>query len=361
MIEINRTIMKKRYLLGAFLLFLTSSAVFAQEQLSLRDRGNLHFERYEYARAAAVFSTLASADKARYADLVRAGESYFQMRDFAQAAQWYARAVAHEEVTAADILRYADALKASGQYAAAKSQYERYSKLSQSGLEDVTLRIAGADSALNWINHPTAHVLQNESAINTQGSEFSISLIGQDLYYTGEPVNHADDYGWTGRPFLKLHRTNRTDGVLGSATLVGNDLNAPDFHVGPAASPDGGKTLYVTRTYVGSDMGKEREGIRTYRTHRLEIYVYTQQQGEWVGSPFEHNDPSGFSVGHATFSPDGRTMYFVSDPPGGQGGVDILFSERQGNAWSTPQNAGPLINTAGDELFPQVDAEGVLY
>lgn len=353
--------MKKRYLIGILLLFLASSAVFAQEQLSLRDRGNLHFERYEYARAAAVFTTLASDDHARYTDLVRAGESYYFMRDFAQSAQWYARVVAHEDATAADILRYADVLKASGKYAEAKSQYQRYSSLPESGLEDVSIRIAGTDSALNWMSKPTAHLLQNETGVNTAGSEFSVSLIGQDLYYTGEPANHGDDYGWTGRPFLKLHRANSTNDRLGNATLAGKDLNGPDFHVGPVASPDGGETLYVTRTYVGKEMGKEREGIRSYRTHRIEIYVYTQQEGEWVATSFEHNDPSGFSVGHASFSPDGNTMYFVSDRPGGQGGADIWFSERQGNSWSTPQNAGPSINTAGDELFPQVDAEGVLY
>src|SRR5690606_40459483 len=54
--------------------------------------------------------------------------------------------------------------------------------------------------------------------------------------------------------------------------------------------------------------------------------------------------------------------YYISDRPGGQGGTDLWYSERQSDgSWGEPVNAGPEINTAGDELFPNIGIDGILY
>lgn len=55
-----------------------------------------------------------------------------------------------------------------------------------------------------------------------------------------------------------------------------------------------------------------------------------------------------------TLSADGNTLYFASDRPGGYGGIDIYFTIRnpQTGEWSVPKNAGPKINTSGDEKTP---------
>ena len=54
-----------------------------------------------------------------------------------------------------------------------------------------------------------------------------------------------------------------------------------------------------------------------------------------------------------SISPDGNTLYFISDRDGGYGGKDIYVSERlSGGKWSTPYNIGKEINTGGDEESP---------
>jgi outer membrane protein OmpA-like peptidoglycan-associated protein len=59
-----------------------------------------------------------------------------------------------------------------------------------------------------------------------------------------------------------------------------------------------------------------------------------------------------YSFMHPALSSDAKTLYFTSDKPGGFGGYDIYFSEFTGTEWADPRNAGPIINTAGDEVFP---------
>ncbi len=59
-------------------------------------------------------------------------------------------------------------------------------------------------------------------------------------------------------------------------------------------------------------------------------------------------------------SQDGRRLFFSSNRPGGQGGFDLWFSERDLSTglWSAPRNAGPLINTRFHEIAPQLDPQG---
>ena len=67
-------------------------------------------------------------------------------------------------------------------------------------------------------------------------------------------------------------------------------------------------------------------------------------------------------MGHPALTPDGARLYFVADAlPGGYGGKDIWYVEKEGEKWGLPVNAGELINTAGDEMFPVVREDGTLY
>ena len=54
---------------------------------------------------------------------------------------------------------------------------------------------------------------------------------------------------------------------------------------------------------------------------------------------------------HPALSPDGKTLYFTSDMPGGYGGMDLWSSEKILGEWSNPKNLGPIINTAIDDAF----------
>ena len=66
-------------------------------------------------------------------------------------------------------------------------------------------------------------------------------------------------------------------------------------------------------------------------------------------------------VAHPALSPDGSTLYFVSDHGGGQGGKDIWKAEKSGGSFRNPVNLGPRINTPGNEMFPFMRDNGELY
>lgn len=60
-----------------------------------------------------------------------------------------------------------------------------------------------------------------------------------------------------------------------------------------------------------------------------------------------------------SLSPDGQLLFFASNRRGGMGGSDIWFCRRLNNGdWSRAENAGPAINTAGNEKTPFLCADG---
>ncbi len=106
-------------------------------------------------------------------------------------------------------------------------------------------------------------------------------------------------------------------------------------------------------TYSKPINGKDL-GAKIYRSERA--------SGEW-SEPQEEKlfADSSITVGHPALNPAGDTLYFVSDAPGGEGGKDIWCAEMDNGAWVNPQPLGKGINTAADEMYPYVHADGTLY
>lgn len=74
---------------------------------------------------------------------------------------------------------------------------------------------------------------------------------------------------------------------------------------------------------------------------------------------------NGASIESSNFHPaidrSGHFLVFASDREGGYGGIDLYYCYRDHDAWSEPENLGPLVNTVRDETFPSFSAGGVLY
>lgn len=93
---------------------------------------------------------------------------------------------------------------------------------------------------------------------------------------------------------------------------------------------------------------------------RLNIYHTQYINDRWT--PINHIDEinSNFDDLMPYITRDGKKLYFVSNRPGGYGGFDIWYSERdlQTGRWSKPVNLGPNINTEYDEITPFLTQHG---
>ncbi len=348
-------------------LLFSSGVLFAQEQATVNQRAEEQFHLYNYAQVVQLLEPRVKLDQASAHDLYLIAESYLQMRDFKQAVAWYAKVVSKDDHTAAHAFQYAKALKAQGNYEESKQWFQE--SINKGGNSSAAyIQIAGCDSALATRPQTPAYTIENLGGLNSENAEITLNRINNHYYLVTEPSVNQESigttYGWTGNPYLKVytfdeHPSNHVS-ISGATSPL---FSTSEYHVGPVASPDQGKTLYVTRTFVGKGLAQKERNRKT-RTQRLEIYIYKMDQNQqWSDAiPFAYNDPNQYSVGHAAFSTDGKIMYFVSDRPGGTGGADIWYCELETDGtWGTPKNAGPSINTVGNELFPTIGLQNEFY
>ncbi len=127
-------------------------------------------------------------------------------------------------------------------------------------------------------------------------------------------------------------------------------VNSIDDEYWPTLSADG-KTLIITRLL----------GIRTDQKLQEDFYIsnYDSLSG-WqkaidAGDVLNTNDNEGAQ----SISANGRTMvYTVCNRPGIIGRCDLFISEKFGDTWSEPQNMGNPINTKYKETQPSLSSDG---
>jgi tetratricopeptide (TPR) repeat protein len=146
----------------------------------------------------------------------------------------------------------------------------------------------------------------------------------------------------------------------GNASLLRGSVNSEGHDASCSIAPDG-KVLYM---YV-NDAEAARGG---------EIYTSKKSgSGKW-GTP--KNIGKGINTSYfedgAVISPDGNTMYFMSErgqdlPWKGQKGYgrsDIWMAKKIGkDKWGDPTNLGPMVNTEYDEggIFPAPDGKTLYF
>ena len=93
-----------------------------------------------------------------------------------------------------------------------------------------------------------------------------------------------------------------------------------------------------------------------------QIAVSSRADAAWgKPKPLEISRDTLSSYAHPALSPDGNWLYFVSDMPGGKGGLDIWRVRLIGGTTGGVENLGAPINTAGNEMFPTFRPNGDFY
>ncbi len=142
---------------------------------------------------------------------------------------------------------------------------------------------------------------------------------------------------------------------FGKEKLVQNSqlskLNTPTI----CWSNDKSTILITQNQYSTIQRSKGRENL-------FGIFFIDNSTGKWSRpSAFEHNSRRNYSNAHPTITPDGKTIFFVSNMPGGFGQSDLYESNLVNGEWTEPVNLGKEINSAGYELFPFYHHSGKLF
>ncbi|MBX2952674.1 MAG: OmpA family protein [Leadbetterella sp.] len=195
------------------------------------------------------------------------------------------------------------------------------------------------------------------SNANPYGAAGSGDPLGKD-YYTPPTSNDASTIGHTGSEKISGSKDYKETPTVLSVSFS-RKLNSK-YHEGPSVFYDKGNKIIFTRSAPPSNTSLWTK-IRGEEVTRLKLFSAERKGKDWGDIQQLPFNSDAYSCGHPAISEDGRLLFFVSDMPGGFGGTDIYYVIFANGRWGVPVNAGPKINSAGDELFPFLDKAGHLY
>ena len=205
----------------------------------------------------------------------------------------------------------------------------------------------------------TPHTFQLAQLINETGtsSDFGLAFYGEDKVAFASTRN-------TENPSYSWNNLPYLDLYFATLTNDGKLENITPF------SSEINTTSHESNASFSSD-GKTMYFNRTNATRtktdeeriaHIQIFKAEWVDGTWANVtklPFNSNS---YSCEHPSLSNDGKTLYFASDMPGTLGGFDIYkVAINEDGTYGTPENFGAKINTKHREQFPYISDMDVLY
>jgi OmpA-OmpF porin, OOP family len=153
-------------------------------------------------------------------------------------------------------------------------------------------------------------------------------------------------------PTRQIFKAIKNNGQWKSVGLLDGEINSPEFNTGNAVLSADGKHMFFTRSK------KNWQNIDVN-----EIYVSNLDSGKWQTPeilPYPVNDEN-YTTTQPALGKNQKTgntiLYFVSDRPGGKGGLDIWYSEydKKTQTYKDPVDLDKGVNSVGDECCPFYD------
>jgi outer membrane protein OmpA-like peptidoglycan-associated protein len=197
----------------------------------------------------------------------------------------------------------------------------------------------------------------NKLSINSKMSDISPFILPDGIAFVS---NREDEMGieryseTQEEPLYKLYFAQKTEKGFEKPLKMMGELNH-HFSEGPLSFTSEGRTLYFSRSLP------QEEHNKTGKKARMGIFTASYENGNCQNiQPFIYNKPD-YSLAHPAVAPNGNYIIFASNQAGGFGGSDLYVSYYKENTWSKPVNLGKEINSANNEVFPFVNAEGRLF
>lgn len=291
-------------------------------------------------------------------------ELYFKERNYPKAAEMYHAAFREDRFKLPDAqFKYAKCLKMQGKYEKALNEFrvfERYIRYLQGkefrkykdlleterygclmAIEDTTNANVVVKVLPGNVNH--AHIDFCPIALTEQQLIYGSLAVEELKYY--EPAKDS-------MPMRKFyHAIKRKSGWEYLGEYEDGPFNKADEHSGNGAFSPNQKRFYFTR-------------CKRHLDNRIlcRIYLSKKENNLWT-KPKVMNEDINPSFNTSTMPAVGLSrrntdvLYFVSGRPGGEGGMDIWYSEYSArrDKYKKPRNCGRRINTEGHEESPYYD------
>ena len=325
---------------------------FALSQKMKIRKAESYYNTYSYAESINKYESLASKTIEINRQLA---ESYYNIGKYKKSEEYYALVVESKEKTIEDIYNYSSVLAINKKYKESEKWMAEFNRLAKNDRRGkMWVQNKGFYQKLQ---KDKGHFVIKNLDINSEHEDFGVSYYKDKVVFassrpTVEMIKRH--WNWNDLPFLDIYIADVDSNLEFKSLQKFNNSYNKKYHEGPASFNKDGNFMAFTRNNY---QGKSEDGII-----KLQLFTAEFINGEWQKEKPMRFNGSEYSVGHASLTVDGDTMYLASDMPGGYGGVDLYICKRKSDgSWTDPVNLGKEINTEGDEMFPFIHPDGILF
>lgn len=332
------------------ILILLLWAIPAMSQKGLSRQAQKKYVAHNFEKAASLWQkaftqSKEEEEKRRFA--FQTGLAYSRMNKFSESLQWFNTAIGHQDAPTEWLLSQADVMLKTGNLDGAREVLDKVLAADRTSSEaKQMLQFIQNYEATRRIQWPVIH---EAVKLNTTSSDYSASWLNSDLVISSSRDSYLSRQkdGRTSESYSALFLSIENlygDFAPAIPLPIGKNRNIGVFTFDPVR-----KLAYYTR--CNNNKG------------RCLIEVCSFDPVTFV---FGKGKPAGFvnkkqHYGHPFLSPDGSKLFFSASLPGGFGGNDIYsISILPDGSWGVPENAGSLVNTPFDELFPTLLGDSIL-
>lgn len=314
----------------------------------------------EYHDAAEQFKKAYSKTPAKERQLrgqraLKMAHCYRHISSTQKAISAYRNAIRYNVATPDDRLAYARLLLKNGEYKRALAEFE---VLNDSMPNNVLVKngLTSARMAPEWKDQGSDYTVKKMTEFNSRRADYCPVLAGDQwdrLYFSSTRNDALGDElsGITGAKPGDIFFSDKDDkGKWSKPQTIESGLNT-EYDEGACCLSVDGSTMYLTQCL--SDPSYPRFA---------QIVTAQRSDASWgKTTPLLITNDTLSTYAHPAISPDGEWLYFVSDMPGGKGGLDIWRIRLTANGPVGVENLGDPINTPGDEMFPSFRPNGDFY
>lgn len=280
---------------------------------------------------------------------------YRKINSTPKAVAAYRNMVRYNKATVDDRMELGRQLLKNGDY---KQAAEQFRVVLDSMPDNVLARngLLSAQQAPVWKKQGSRYTVKRMDVFNSRRAEYSPMLSGDQfdqLYFTSTRNDATGDElsGITGTKNGDIFVSQKDDkGKWSKPEVVNGGLNTEADEGASCLSPDQ-REMYLTQCVTDPSYPRYAQIVKSNRA-----------DAAWgKASSVELTKDTLSCFAHPAVSPDGQWLYFVSDMPGGKGGLDIWRVRITSAGYGGVENLGEPINTPGNEMFPTFRPNGDLY
>ena len=314
----------------------------------------------EYYDAAEQFKQAYSKTSAKERDrrgqiALKMAQCYERINSSQKAIAAYRNAIRYKQDDINTHLSFARQLLRNGNYKEAEKEFMGVldslpdNELARNGLESA--RTAPEIKQLG-----SRYTVKKMDIFNSRRADYSPMLCGDEydqLFFTSTRKEAQGDElsGITGAKAGDIFFSQKDDkGKWTKPQTIESGLNT-EYDEGACCFSTDQRVMYLTQCSTDPDYPR-------YAT----IVTSNRSDAAWgKATKLEISRDTLSSFAHPAVSPDGEWLYFVSDMPGGLGGLDIWRVRLTSAGIGGVENIGAPVNTEGDEMFPTFRPNGDLY